>query len=295
MKRRFILPTIISLIIIGCTSENSNSLLQNPNSNKINQEFILKFSPSFHKELIVNLKIISQDSVKLLLYQDQYVLVFDTLVKLSEDTYDFRSFGDYSEALDLVKPNFMFEYYLSREEANSIIKEFHVIDRENANGSDYGIDGEDGIIIYYEHQFNGEKSVGEFWSPPMNSVIGKSCISILEYLEESPYSIIERTAELIKQYISNDAWNFKTISIDPLYVRVLDKPCCPCGEMVNGFIEDLPERDIIYLDITNYGFYKRNQEDLSCIEDEFRKKYSHIRWIYNGNEWDRFRDNFYKE
>jgi len=284
--------SICTILFISC-NRNIKSLFEDSNVNS-NKEYILKFSPSFHKDLIIFLEVFQNDSVKLTIGQNQNVHIFDSLIKVSHNAYRWKHFGDSAKALSLIKPNFVIENYIPIAESKKLIRDLELINEANLKGERFPLDGADGIFIYFESISNDEKITHEIWSPPMSSETGKALLSILKYLENLNHSIVEESAEMIRKYL-DDVLDFKLISEDPLFVRVLDTPCCPCEELVENFVEKLPKSEIIYLDITNYGFYKKDNENLNCIEKGFHKKYKHIRWIYNEDDWSRFDELFHNE
>jgi hypothetical protein len=272
--------------MLGCSDKKDNAL-----KNQKNEIIKLNFYPSFLDNLEMTFEIFSKDCIKLTLKQDQSVFLFDSIEYLGDKTYSWVSFGNDSLGLSLVKPNFIFEFLLTKKEYSEYKKYLDVIDINcvEKNMEDFGLDG---ITIKYEHNKESILKSGIFWTPSKYSRIGNACVNILTILEQSQSGIIEKTAEKIKLHFDyNDELIFKIISKDPLYIKILKKPS---ESKIKKFIMRLPKANDIFIDMTNYYFYDEEKKDISLIEKEFKKKYKHLRWIMYSNDFEKFNQLIYK-
>lgn len=283
MKIHFVIM-ILLFSLLGCTEKNDKSTDTKTQTRSVIESYTLKFLPAFHNDLEMEFAIYSNETIKLTLKQNSRVMLFDSV------PFFFNSSRDSLKTLPLVKPNFIIEYTLTYNEFQSFSRNLQEIEDNCVKPKDPELYGEDGMTIIFESEKGAIKKTGTFWSPSKSSNVGKAFINILEMLEKNPSGIIEKTAEKIKFYIDENEWMFKLVSKNPLYVKVLDTPCCPCQLGINNFMKTLPDDDEIYLDITHYGFYERKNEDMSCLENEFKKKYKHVIWVMNEDDNDRFRE-----
>jgi hypothetical protein len=256
----------------------------------------LVFLPSFHDELNVKFEIFSEDSVRMTLKQDRRIFVFDSVANLGDRTWQFVSYGDYSKAAQYVKPVFYIESTLSRREFKNYQGSLNAIDEisKYQDTSKY-TGGLDGMPINYKHILNRDTINGHFWSPSIQSEVGQALINLLEILEKNPNGIVEATCENIKWYLDEEKWMFKIVNKNPLIIKVLDTPCCPCQAKIENFVKTLPTANQIFVDITHYGYYKKESEDISCLEQGLKRKYKCVRWIMNSDDYQRFQKLMYKE
>lgn len=284
MKSHY-LVLILLITLLGCSDKKDKSLKDHKN-----EIIMLNFYPSFHDDLEMTFEIYSKDCIKLTLKQDQGVFLFDSIAYLGDNTYSWESFGNDSLGLSLVKPNFIFEYLLTSKDYSEYKKYLDVIDINcvEQNKEDIELDG---ITIIYKHNNETINKTGRFWTPSQYSHVGNACVNILKILEQSQSGIIEKTAEKIKLYFDDDdELIFKIISNDPLYIKILKEPS---ESKIKRFIRTLPKTDNIFIDLTNYRLYSE-KIDVSLIENEFKKKYKHLRWIMRSEDMEKFNQLIYK-
>lgn len=279
------------IVLDSCIESN-----QRINSLNKGEKIRLSFLPAFHDDLNIEFEIFTEDSIEVTLRQNTRVIVYDSIAYLGNNTYEDISFGDYSKATLLVKPNFQIDYILDRDEFmkyQNIIKKIDNYIKKQDTSQYFG--GEDGIVIEFERIVNDDTIKRVFWSPSSYSGIGEELIKLLELISQNQNRIVERTCEKIKLYLDGERWIFKTISEDPLLIKVLYLPSCPCQSKVTDFVKTLPKADQIFIDITNYGFYEKESEDLSCLEQVLKMKYNKVRWIMNSDDFKKFENlNRYK-
>lgn len=254
---------------------------------KVTETYEVRFYPSFHDNLEIKLQSYSDRTYKLTLKQDFNVMVFDSICSNGICKYYLTSIDRYKKAMELQKPNFVMETYLSETEFTTYSSVFGNLNKNCSEKNDDNDDlilGTDGITIEFQYIKNGQTKKCEFWSPSAQSTIGHSMIELLEVLEGHPSGIIERTAENIKWYFEEIDWTFRVISTDPLYVKVTDLPF-HCSTTTKSFVDSLPVTDVIYLDFTNY-----QGKDTSCFAVEFGKKFNRIRWIISTDDFEKFKE-----
>ena len=220
---------IILLFFLSCKSK----IKQENNKITIKKELIetyeLLFQPSFDPDLELKFDIYSDSIVKFSLKQNADINVFDSLHKIDYQTYEYISFGDYNKIIPLIKPNFLFDRTLTICEFNKFLTQLRIIDSSCVKHKQGELwFGCDGMPIKYSYTKGKITKEGEFWSPSPKSEQGKAFVTILEILEKDTNQIVVRTVEKIKQYIDGEKWIFKIISKNPLYIKILESPCCPC-------------------------------------------------------------------
>jgi len=290
IMKKYFWNLIFLVSLVGCTEAkttlNQTQLVQPAQPKEI---YILGFYPSFHDDLHLQFDVYSDDSIKLTLIQNPRIFVYDSITYPDKESAQFVWFGDATKITPLIKRNFIIEYFLTNEEYNEYKVNLEKV-KENViknQGKDRRY-GTDGMGIYFGYANNSDTIEDHFWSEDVDGAF----VKILEILEKNPSGIVVKTCEKIKQYI--DKTQFKILSDDPLYIKVFNTPCCPCQSKIANFVKTLQNADEIFLDITHYGYYK-NEEDLSCIEQEFKKKYKHIRWVMNSDEMERFDNLIYRK
>jgi hypothetical protein len=282
------------IILIGLNSCSEKK--QNISTQKKGDIISLDFFPSFHDDLNIEFEIFSEDSVKMTLKQNPSLFVFDSIAYLGDNTWQDVSYGDYSKATSFVKPNFFIEYTLTKSEFSNYQESLEKIDEISKKQVNSEYDGGlDGMTIYYKHITKGDTLNGHFWSPSIHSEVGKALVNILELLEKNPNRIVEITCEKIKSYLDEKKWMFKIINEAPLIIKVFNTPCCPCQAKIEDIVKTLPKAEQVFVDITHYGFYKNESEDMTCWELCLKKKYKYVRWIMNYEDYNRFEKLIYKK
>ena len=255
---------------------------------KVAEAFEINFYPSFDNNLDIKLESFTDKTYQLTLKQDYPIWVRDSICENGTCNYYFTSVHRYEEAMQLQKPNFIFEIPLSQLEFESYRTHLENIGKNCSKFNEDQIPGTDGISIIYQYSKGSTIQECEFWSPSARSQIGKKLLNLLGLIEDNPNGIIERTVENIKWYFDGMS-NFKIISINPLYIKVIDVPFS-CKEKTNSFIDSLPGTPVIYLDFTNY---KGN--DTSCFAAVFGEKYPRIRWIISRADLQRYKQLYKNE
>lgn len=176
------------------------------------------------------------------------------------------------------KPSFLFSKNLTDDEVSQLREKFKTL---NALSKDDSLMGSDPIYdgYYVEYQSLNDAVDVKWFLPSGKGELGVSLIDILEFAEKTINNLVlDQAVDGVFRGLKPEYYPFRIVSISPVYVKILDTPCCTCNEKNNKLFDSLGDkRDIIYVDITNYI-----GKDTDCLVKILKKKYDNVAWVVDG-------------
>lgn len=240
---------------------------------KIENSYRLKFSPAFHLGLELHLNLYTDNSSEMILSQGGRAKVREVVEYNGGLVFKETVGASIQELEEVLKPNFLIKKNISPTQTSTFLSLFQVLDSCSVRDSitERRLDG---ISIEYNH-FNGKKEFNGSWRMPLkDSGVYHALIKILDVLETDSNFIVVKTVHNIQRYFKGDDSELKVVNDDPLVIRIISSPCCPCAEQIEKYVKALPDAETIYLDVRNYS-----DKDTECFYNAFKEKYKYLRWI----------------
>ncbi|MBO0358359.1 hypothetical protein J0X19_10420 [Hymenobacter sp. BT186] len=238
------------------------------------ERYTLQVRPSFHDALSVEL----QPQARLLTIRRYNNYSNDLSIG---DSIGYN--GVYVEAMDssrfqqirkFLEPSLEVETHLTKQETDSLVEALRTLKTLYGSTSPPRpaiFDGTRGIVTHITDTDSTVKHLHIQKKLPSGQLI----IDILEQIERKYFNQGVVVTAIEHSSSEFHPRTFKVLSNNPLYIKLLSPPPPFYSLELDSLVAQLPSRDEIFLDLTNY-----QGRDAEYVSAPFRKRYKHIRWIY---------------